>query len=59
LVPKSSFGKCIVALADGIKPAQWLAQRIRCSERHANRIINGERKVPARGVVAINNEFVD
>jgi hypothetical protein len=58
LVPETKFGICVYVLAGGIKPAQWLAQRVACSERHANRLINGQRKVTARAIVAINTELV-
>ncbi|MDO8596388.1 MAG: hypothetical protein Q7R45_07175 [Sulfuricaulis sp.] len=52
----SKFGKCVVALKP-TKPALWLAQKIGCSERHANRLISGTRKVNAHALVVVMDEI--
>lgn len=57
LFPISKFGRCVIALAP-IKPALWLSERVQCSERHANFLINGKRKPSARAVAAIVVEIV-
>lgn len=59
----SKFGKAVVALADGIKPGQWLADRVKeqggkCTERHANLIIEGKRKPNARAALAVYAEII-
>jgi hypothetical protein len=45
--------------ADGIKPADWLARRAGCSERHANLIITGDRKPNARVALAVYAALLD
>jgi hypothetical protein len=61
----NSFGLVVVALARGIKPADWLAARIRavggrCSVRHADRLISGARKVKdARVLLAVTTALLD
>ena len=57
--PISKFGKCVIALADGIKPGDWLARRARCTERHANLIIRGDRRPNLRAIHALTAEFLD
>lgn len=57
-VPISKFGKCVIVLASG-KPAVWLAQKIGCAPRHANRLIAGSRKVNARAVGTIIAEILN
>jgi hypothetical protein len=52
----SKFGKCVIALAP-TKPALWLAQKVGCSERHANRLISGSRKVNAHALVVVMDEI--
>lgn len=63
LFPISRFGRCVVALADGIKPAQWLSDRVRqhggkCTERHANLLIEGKRKPGTRAALAVYVEII-
>jgi hypothetical protein len=41
------------------KPALHLAQLVGCTERGAQLIINGERKVSARVAAAFLNEIID
>jgi hypothetical protein len=61
----NSFGLAVVALSRGIKPADWLAARIRaaggrCSVRHADRLISGARKVKdARVLLALIPALLD
>lgn len=57
--PISLFGQCVVLCAKGIKPAQWLSEKARCSERHANLVIAGRHKPNARAVLAVNTAFFD
>lgn len=57
LVPNSKFGLCVLAIAP-TKPALWLAERVPCSERHANRLINGDRRPSARAIVVVVGELV-
>jgi hypothetical protein len=58
--PKSSlFGRCVIQATDGIKPAQWLATKISCTERHANLLIEGRCKPSARALNALNTEILD
>jgi hypothetical protein len=66
LVPNSSFGVCVVALAEKHreKPANWLADRIKaaggkCTPRHANRIISGKRRVSARALHVLSAAVLD
>lgn len=56
----SKFGLCVIALADnaGHKPASWLKERTRVSNRHANRLIRGSQKVSARALAALIREIV-
>ena len=54
----SLFGECVVVCARGIKPADWLARRIQCTERHANLIIAGKRKPNARAALAVYAEII-
>lgn len=59
----SKFGEHVVLCARGIKPAQWLSERIRvqggkCSERHANLIIAGKRKPNTRAALAVYADIV-
>jgi len=58
LFPISLFGECVVLCARGIKPARWLADKARCSERHANLVIRGERKPNARTALAVYSEII-
>ena len=60
-VPISDFGICVIALAQkrGKKPAEWLAQKIGCVPRHANRLIAGSRKVNGRAVGTIVAEILN
>lgn len=58
LFSNSRFGRCVIVLADGVKPAQWLATRVKalggkCSERHANLLIDGKRKPGTRAALAV------
>lgn len=59
----SKFGKHVFLCAEGIKPGDWLAARIReqggrCTERHANLIIAGKRKPNARAALAVYAEII-
>lgn len=58
LFPNSPFGRCVIVLADGIKPAQWLSGRAKCTERHANLLIEGKRKPNARAALAVYAEII-
>lgn len=53
----TKIGACIVALAEGIKPGQWLAERTGFDEHHANKIINGTRKASWPAIRAILDEI--
>lgn len=55
----SLFGECIIVIARGIKPGMWLAERANCTERHANLLIAGKRKINARALHALNSAFFD
>lgn len=57
--PISLFGECVVVVARGIKPAQWLSERIECTERQANFIIAGKCKPPARATYAVMGAWFD
>jgi len=57
--PISKFGRCVEVCADGVKPGQWLAARIGCSERNANLIIAGRQKPNARAVLAVNAAWLE
>jgi hypothetical protein len=59
----SKFGRHVWLCADGVKPGDWLAARIRqqggkCTERHANLIIEGKRKPNARAALAVYAEII-
>jgi hypothetical protein len=54
--PISKFGKCVIAL-EPVKPALWLAQRIPCTERHANHLISGRSRPSGRALVVILDEI--
>jgi hypothetical protein len=63
LFPNSRFGRCVIVLAGGIKPAQWLSERVKrqggkCTERHANLLIEGKRKPNARAALAVYAEII-
>jgi hypothetical protein len=45
--------------AGGIKPADWLARRAGCTERHANLIIAGDRKPNTRVAMAVFADIVE
>lgn len=51
------IGACVVALAEGIKPGQWLAERAGFDEHHANKVINGTRKPSWPAIRAIIDEI--
>ena len=55
----SLFGECIIIVARGIKPGDWLWRRIGCTERHANLLIEGKRKPNARAILALNAALLD
>ena len=57
--PISPFGECVVICARGIKPGQWLAHRINCSERQANLYIAGRCKPSARAILAVNGAWLE
>ena len=57
--PVSLFGECIIIVARGIKPGDWLSRRIGCTERHANLLIAGKRKPNARAILALNAALLD
>lgn len=64
LFPKSPFGRCVFVLADGVKPAQWLSARVKalggkCSERHANLLIEGKRKPGTRAALAVHAAMLE
>lgn len=56
--PISKFGTAVRAIWPD-KPALRLAQAIGCTERGAQLIINGERKVSARAAAAFLNEIIE
>lgn len=60
LFPISPFGKCVLALAlserPPVKPASWLAERIPCTERHANHIISGRSRPSGRAIIVLMDE---
>jgi hypothetical protein len=43
----------------GIKPGQWLAARVNCSERQANLYIAGKCKPSARAIHAVNGAWLE
>jgi hypothetical protein len=51
------FGTVVLALWPD-KPGLNLAQRARCSERHANLLIEGKRKPNARAALAVMGEII-
>ena len=57
--PVSLFGECIIVVARGIKPGDWLSRQIGCTERHANLLIAGKRKPNARAILALNAALLD
>jgi len=57
--PVSLFGECVIVVTRGIKPGQWLAKRACFTERHANLVIEGKRKINARALHALNSAFFD
>ncbi|MBR1150128.1 hypothetical protein [Bradyrhizobium sp. JYMT SZCCT0428] len=61
--PISLFGRCVVIAARGVKPGDWLAERIteqggKCTPRNANLIIAGKQKPNARAVHALNGALL-
>ncbi len=54
--PISNFGRVVIALAP-VKPALWLAQRIPCTERHANHLISGRSRPSARAIIVVMDEI--
>lgn len=57
--PKTSlFGICVIAAANGSKPAAWLAAKTPCSLQHANAFISGRAKPSARAILALLVEIV-
>jgi len=56
--PPCKFGVVICALWP-VKPGLNLAQRMGCSERHANLIIAGKRKLNARALHALISAFFE
>lgn len=56
--PISKFGEHVVLCARGVKPADWLARRMGCTERHANLIISGKRKPNAKAALAVYADIV-
>lgn len=59
LFPVSLFGECIIVVARGIKPALWLSERAKFTERHANLVIEGKRKPNARALHALFGAFFE
>lgn len=60
MVPISRFGRCVLVLAeaDNVKPARWLAERGLCSVQQANRIIRGSRGVSRKAIAALVVEII-
>jgi hypothetical protein len=56
--PSCKFGIVVCALWP-VKPGLNLAQRMGCSERHANLIIAGKRKLNARALHALISTFFE
>lgn len=56
-----TFGIAVQALAHHArkKPAAWLAHLIGGSERGAQHLIDGDRKVTAKAIVEIDHELLD
>jgi len=52
------FGRAVVGLWPN-KPGAHLAEVAGISERNANQLISGDRKVTARAIVAIDHEMLD
>ena len=55
--PLNKFGTVVLALWPD-KPGLNLAQRAKCSERHANLLIEGKRKPNARAALAVYAEII-
>lgn len=62
------FGTVVLALAafeqnrppnNPIKPAMWLADKLGCTERGAQYLIDGQRGVSARAVAFLVNEILN
>lgn len=55
------FGVAVRALAEHVhkKPAAWLAHLVGGSERGAQHLIDGDRKVTAKGMHVIEGEMLD
>lgn len=62
------FGTIVLALAaleqnrppsDPIKPAMWLADKLGCTERGAQYLIDGERGVSAKAIAFVVNELLN
>lgn len=58
LFREKRFGTVVRALWPD-KPALNLAQRIGCTERGAQYLINGQRRITARAIALIINEILD
>jgi hypothetical protein len=58
MFPISKFGEHVVLCAKGIKPGDWLARQINCTERHANLIISGKRKPNAKAALAVYADII-
>lgn len=59
----SKFGRHVWLCADGVKPGDWLAARIReqggrCTDRHGNLMVEGKRKPNARAALAVYAEII-
>jgi len=48
----------VVACAKGVKPARWLSEKVNCTERHANLLIEGRCKPNARAALAVYAEII-
>jgi hypothetical protein len=60
----SKFGRHVWLAADGVKPGEWLAARIRaqgglCSDRHGNLIVQGKRRPNPRAIAAMHFELLE
>jgi hypothetical protein len=63
LFPNSRLGRAVWALSEGVKPARWLSDRVKehggkCTERHANLLIEGKRKPGTRVALVLLNEII-
>jgi hypothetical protein len=54
---QSKFGTVVLALWP-VKPGLNLAQRVGCTERHANLLITGKRKPNAKAALAVYAEII-